>query len=127
MTSSARPCTRSRVRPFALVFIGSRPRRSSRRVAPVRPISQPTGPAPGLARRPLLLAGRPEPDERRRALATEAADVARLAGDARAEASALGAMVEALAGPDHVSARLSSSARMAELARRVDDPTLLLL
>jgi tetratricopeptide (TPR) repeat protein len=80
-----------------------------------------------LARLSLLLAGRPEHDERRRVLASEAADVARQAGDARAEASALGAMVEALAGPDHVSARLESSARMAELARRVDDPMLLLL
>jgi tetratricopeptide (TPR) repeat protein len=80
-----------------------------------------------LARLSLLLAGRPEHDDRRRALAREAAEVARQAGDARAEASALGAMVEALAGPDHVAARLESSARMAELARRVDDPMLLLL
>jgi tetratricopeptide (TPR) repeat protein len=80
-----------------------------------------------LARLSLLLAGRPENDERRVALSREAVDVARAGGDARAEVSALAAVVEAQAGPDHVGARLESTARMTELAKRIDDAPLLLL
>jgi len=80
-----------------------------------------------LARLSLLLAGRAEHDPERVSLAREAIDVGRRSGDARAEVSALAALVDALAGPDYVDSRLETSARMAELARRVDDAALLLL
>jgi hypothetical protein len=80
-----------------------------------------------LARLSLLLGGRAEYDEHRVTMAGEAVEVARRSGDARAEVSALAALADALAGPDHVESRLDTTARMAGLARRVDDPALLLL
>jgi len=80
-----------------------------------------------LARLSLLLGGRAEHDDHRVTLAREAVEVAHRSGDQRAEVSALAALADALAGPDHVDSRLETTGRMAELARRVDDTALLLL
>jgi hypothetical protein len=66
-------------------------------------------------------------DERRRALADEAVDLARAGGDDRALAVALAARCDAMAGPAHVTERLRASSEIVTLARRVDDRSLELL
>ena len=79
-----------------------------------------------LARLSLTLAGVAGP-ERRVDLARGAVAMAERVGDAEGEVAALAAYCDAVAGPDHVAARLEATARMIDLAAAGDDPRLLLL
>jgi hypothetical protein len=69
----------------------------------------------------------PESEERRIELAREAASMAQRVGDARAEAGALAAYCDGIAGPDYVAERMLATERMLELAGKADDPRLTLL
>jgi tetratricopeptide (TPR) repeat protein len=66
-------------------------------------------------------------DERRRTLADEAVELARVRDDHRALAVALAARCDALAGPAFVTERLRASSEIVTLARRADDRALELL
>jgi hypothetical protein len=79
-----------------------------------------------LARLSLARAGQATPEECT-TQAREAAEMARRIGDAGAEAAALAALCDALAGPDHVAERLAAADRMVRLSAAAGDPLLLLL
>jgi RecA/RadA recombinase len=66
-------------------------------------------------------------DERRRALADEAVELARDRNDDRCLAVALAAHCDAIAGPAHVAERLGASSEIVTLARRAGDLALELL
>ncbi|KAA9156015.1 AAA family ATPase [Amycolatopsis acidicola] len=66
-------------------------------------------------------------DERRLVLAREAVELARGSGDEGALASALAALCDAMAGPDHCLARLSAASEIVGIAERRRDPLLVLL
>ncbi|HEY2691509.1 MAG TPA: AAA family ATPase [Streptosporangiaceae bacterium] len=68
-----------------------------------------------------------EPEPRRMQLAAEAVRQARSAGDDAALASALAALCDAQAGPDHCPARLAHAAEIIDIAARRRDPVLELL
>ena len=68
-----------------------------------------------------------EPEPRRMQLAAEAVRQARSAGDDDALASALAALCDAQAGPDHCAARLAHAAEIIGIAARLRDPVLELL
>ncbi|WP_458245638.1 ATP-binding protein [Streptomyces sp. MAI_2237] len=74
-----------------------------------------------------LAAGLVEPVGRRLALAEEAVETAREAGDPVTLAVALAALCDARPGPDHCRDRLGWSARIVETARELRDPVLELL
>ncbi|MEU9394943.1 AAA family ATPase [Streptomyces sp. NPDC048324] len=74
-----------------------------------------------------LAAGLVEPVGRRLALAEEAVETAREAGDPATLAVALAALCDARPGPDHCRDRLGWSARIVETARELRDPVLELL
>jgi hypothetical protein len=66
-------------------------------------------------------------DERRLALAHEALRLARQTDDDEAQASALAALCDALAGPDHTRTRLAYASEIVERAARLRNPPLELL
>ena len=66
-------------------------------------------------------------DDRSAALAAEAVDVARAAGDEAALGAALAAHCDVVAGPDHVEERARAAAEIIELAGRLGDRPLALL
>jgi hypothetical protein len=68
-----------------------------------------------------------EPESRRLELAAAAVRQARSAGDDAALASALAALCDAQAGPDHSAARLAHATEIVGLAARLRDPVLELL
>ncbi|MGE5289362.1 MAG: ATP-binding protein [Micromonosporaceae bacterium] len=68
-----------------------------------------------------------EPESRRLELAYDAVRRARVAGDDAALGSALAALCDAIAGPDHCAARLAHAAEIIGLACRLRDPVLELL